>query len=528
MNYLLFRFFLKNIFIASYRELGLLFLSTIGLLVLELGAFALFAKLLDLLDPSNANGSSSVLRFDLPTLAVFSAVILLASACYRVVHQFLIARMSAIVGSRFAGEVLNKRIDRYGVSFEINVGETVNSVKVRTDVLINNFILPISNIISNFFILTGAFIFILFWYGQIYLAAILLVAAMFMMTIFGLRPALLRISAEKDAAAKDIFSFLTAVARDSAYLYFRGVSREIQEKYAWIDFQYRWREGLVGALAASPKFVIEGIVGAALCGFIYIASMDFAELDLGALLGFGFVLIRCLPYVQAVNQGISVILGNKKSIERLVEEISSSKHTYVDGDKTKRNLDGIRFESGNSDASQNQDFLSALNSITGPTCIIGKSGVGKSFALKSYLNIIKLETHDRHSISISTPEDKLLGDSVLESMMQANNDTSLADIVGVINALMIFDSETQLTEEFLRNSRIELLSSGQRRRLSVARCVLDNADIYVFDEPDSGLDSLTADTVMRFLIEVMRDKRCIIVSHNKEAQYLFNVAWRIV
>ena len=44
------------------------------------------------------------------------------------------------------------------------------------------------------------------------------------------------------------------------------------------------------------------------------------------------------------------------------------------------------------------------------------------------------------------------------------------------------------------------LSGGQRRRVSILRCVLADADAFLFDEPLKGMDEKTVDAVMDFVV----------------------------
>jgi ATP-binding cassette subfamily B protein len=57
------------------------------------------------------------------------------------------------------------------------------------------------------------------------------------------------------------------------------------------------------------------------------------------------------------------------------------------------------------------------------------------------------------------------------------------------------------------------LSGGQRQRIAIARAVLSDRPILVFDEATSSLDYLTEDVVQRSLQEVTRGRTTVIVAH---------------
>ena len=58
------------------------------------------------------------------------------------------------------------------------------------------------------------------------------------------------------------------------------------------------------------------------------------------------------------------------------------------------------------------------------------------------------------------------------------------------------------------------LSGGQMQRLSIARALLSHADVWLLDEPCSGLDKETADAVLDTLNQVSKGKTLLIVSHD--------------
>jgi len=60
--------------------------------------------------------------------------------------------------------------------------------------------------------------------------------------------------------------------------------------------------------------------------------------------------------------------------------------------------------------------------------------------------------------------------------------------------------------------RMEGFSTGQKQKVSVTRALLHDPGVVVFDEPTTGLDVLTAKTVLDLLRELRAEGRTIIVS----------------
>ena len=66
------------------------------------------------------------------------------------------------------------------------------------------------------------------------------------------------------------------------------------------------------------------------------------------------------------------------------------------------------------------------------------------------------------------------------------------------------------------------LSVGEWQRLAIARSLLKNADLYIFDEPDASLDVITQKEIMDMFKETLQNKIGIYVSH--KIQYAHEIA----
>ena len=69
----------------------------------------------------------------------------------------------------------------------------------------------------------------------------------------------------------------------------------------------------------------------------------------------------------------------------------------------------------------------------------------------------------------------------------------------------------------VRNSEVEKLSGGQKKRLSIAMEFISDPALFVLDEPDSGLDGVLAKDLMRRLWEISRKgKTIIVITHSPD------------
>ena len=66
-------------------------------------------------------------------------------------------------------------------------------------------------------------------------------------------------------------------------------------------------------------------------------------------------------------------------------------------------------------------------------------------------------------------------------------------------------------EEFADN-RIEKLSTGQTQRASICRTLMSDPRLYILDEPTLGLDILSADTIINFMLQQKKEGKTILYS----------------
>ncbi len=65
-----------------------------------------------------------------------------------------------------------------------------------------------------------------------------------------------------------------------------------------------------------------------------------------------------------------------------------------------------------------------------------------------------------------------------------------------------------------KNTKVSKLSGGQKQRVAIARALAKETPIIVADEPTGNLDKKSADSVLKLLSEISKDKLVIVVTHN--------------
>ncbi|MBI4752103.1 MAG: ATP-binding cassette domain-containing protein [Acidobacteria bacterium] len=62
------------------------------------------------------------------------------------------------------------------------------------------------------------------------------------------------------------------------------------------------------------------------------------------------------------------------------------------------------------------------------------------------------------------------------------------------------------------NGRCDKLSTGQKQRVSIARSIIHEPPVMIFDEPTTGLDVMTSRTIMRFIERCREQDKTVIFS----------------
>ncbi|AHC52141.1 ABC transporter ATP-binding protein [Sulfolobus acidocaldarius SUSAZ] len=164
--------------------------------------------------------------------------------------------------------------------------------------------------------------------------------------------------------------------------------------------------------------------------------------------------------------------------------------------------------------------------------IVGKSGSGKSTIAKLLLRFydvnkgkITIGGVDLKEIDIDylrrkvayVPQDVVLFDTTVGyNVAYGSDNVNETDIVRACKTAKIHDEIVRLPFAYdtILGERGTYLSGGQRQRLSIARAIIKNPDVLIFDEATSNLDVVSEREVYEAMMEVSRNKTVILITHN--------------
>jgi len=165
------------------------------------------------------------------------------------------------------------------------------------------------------------------------------------------------------------------------------------------------------------------------------------------------------------------------------------------------------------------------------TALVGPSGGGKTtvarLAYRHYdpqsgrvlLDDRDLREYDLHAfrrfLAVVPQEVEIFDLSVAENIAYARPSASRREIMAaarIANAAGFIDRLSQGYDTMVGERGIKL-SGGQRQRLGIARAILANPRVLIFDEATSSLDSESEALIQDALGKISRDRTMIVIAH---------------
>lgn len=167
------------------------------------------------------------------------------------------------------------------------------------------------------------------------------------------------------------------------------------------------------------------------------------------------------------------------------------------------------------------------------TSIVGKSGCGKSTlssllcgttkGYKGQITIDGVEVKDidektlMNNITAVNFNSYIFAGTVKDNLVIADknaSDEKMIEALKMVNLWSFLSEQDGLDTKL--NQQGSNFSGGQRQRLAIARALLHNTPIYVFDEVTSNIDAESENDIMAVIHNMAKIKTVILISHRLE------------
>ena len=335
------------------------------------------------------------------------------------------------------------------------------------------------------------------------------------------------------------------------------VSQHLQESISGVELiksfaqEHRHRDKIKGsmrravaanltqnALSASTQLVIGLITGLNMLVILWYGALEImaGHLTVGGFIAFNAYLAylygpcRLLATMHVHLQTSLAALERVFTLYDLVpeEELDGQKPevTHLSGAVR---LDGVDFVYPNGFKA-----LHGIDVALSPgekVALVGPTGSGKSTLVKLILglyrptagvlsfdenNAAELNVRSlRSRIGVVSQDIFLFDESILENIRYGRPEADDEAVLRAAKMASAHDFIERLPQGYLTavGEKGVRLSLGQRQRISIARALLKDPDLLIFDEATSGLDTLTEREIKQAIHEIAEHKTVILIAH---------------
>lgn len=294
-------------------------------------------------------------------------------------------------------------------------------------------------------------------------------------------------------------------------------------------------DDISGNISQIASFVNK--ITVALCLWIGAIGVLDGNMTAGQLIAFNMLIGRIMAPAQRIAQTLQQIYQVKISTKRVQEIFNTKQEISINSIQT--NLPKIKGEIVFDKVSfkYNEESALVLNNInlrvnTGDIVgVVGKSGSGKTTFTrllqrlfhptsgKITIDGFDISTIDpnwlRRQIGVVMQDNLLLNKSIKDNIILSNPRATMKEIEYVceLSGANEFILKLPKAYDTVVGERGSLLSTGQRQRIAIARALINNPKILIFDEATSAIDFESEIIIQNNLKKICEGRTVFIISH---------------
>ena len=269
-------------------------------------------------------------------------------------------------------------------------------------------------------------------------------------------------------------------------------------------------------------------------GMMYINNVPGME-SIGKIAEF-ILYVNMLTWPVASIGWVSSMIQEAEASQKRVNEFlkiepeiknNVNEHSVIKGEIEFKNV-SFTYEDTKIEALKNVSFKVNKGETL---AILGKTGSGKSTILSLITRLYDVESGSvlmdskkiagvnlfdlRKSIGIVPQDAFLFSDTIKNNIKFGKYNATDEEVVEIAKKAVVHNNIIQFTNHYdtILGERGVTLSGGQKQRVSIARAIIKNPQILLFDDCLSAVDTETEEQILNNLLEISNDKTTIIVSH---------------
>lgn len=311
--------------------------------------------------------------------------------------------------------------------------------------------------------------------------------------------------------------------------------RRIQREFTFLNYRihkgytqlFSWQQLVIQAsvfvvLALTLVATVRGQISLGhFVTTLTISSMAYAELE--PISHLAEVFARRYASMQRLQEFMELPVGTDAAI---LEQPEAVRHYQFTGK--------VHFENLSFGYDVNRPVLRDINLLIEPNqtvALVGRSGSGKSTLVKLLFRYfdpttgrILIDGQDvrqldvtgyRKRLAIVHQEVDVFNGTLLDNLIYGNPNATMAEIVSACKIARVDEFVPLLPQGYktIVGERGVRLSGGQRQRLGIARALLMNPDVLVFDEATSSLDYESERAIQLAMRNILGTRTTIIIAH---------------
>ena len=281
-----------------------------------------------------------------------------------------------------------------------------------------------------------------------------------------------------------------------------------------------------------------GLIGISNLTVIYFGGMMYIDgtiKNIGTIAEF-ILYVNMLTWPVASIGWVSSLVQEAEASQKRINEFlkiepeiknKTSEHTNIQGEIEFKNV-SFTYDDTKITALQNISFKVKKGETL---AILGKTGSGKSSILSLITrmydvkegtitidgkNIDGVNLYDlRNSIGIVPQDAFLFSDTIKNNIKFGKENATDDEVINAAKKAVVHDNIVNFNKQYetILGERGITLSGGQKQRVSIARSIIKNPEILLFDDCLSAVDTDTEEQILNNLLELSKNKTTIIVSH---------------
>ena len=268
---------------------------------------------------------------------------------------------------------------------------------------------------------------------------------------------------------------------------------------------------------------------------------------------YAVLFVRAMPILANLFSIRQKILFSSASVDETFNDLNIigsyiKKNTLKDLGNQKfeeLELKNINFAYNNNCVFDNLNFK--ISSVSkNITLIFGKNGSGKSTLINLLTGILKpmggeciynnkkLNFENLIDLTSLSAQDTILFNGTLKENITMNffsnkekvDEDLLLRVIKLADLEIFIEGFSDKINHHISDAG-KNLSGGQKQRIGLARALYKNSKILILDEPSNNLDAKGKEKLIKNILEISKEKKIIIATHDKDLVKLDNISYEI-